>query len=559
MNKIFQKLALVAFALVGLTACVQDLNVEPKDPNVIMTFEQDAVFTKIYATFGTTGQQGAAGNGDVDGIDEGISSFYRMTWSLNEFPTDGCWWNYNENGYFDIMKTKWNGSNESVRGLYYRLYFDITLCNHFLDRTEGLTDTKTLQQRAEVRLIRAINYYYLIDMYGNVPFATTVTLENPKLILRKDLFAWMETELLELVDLLPATKISYYRMDKVAAEFMLMRLYLNAEVYTGTAQWDKAAEYAAKVMQSQYKLNTYVNPEEKDLHGKPFTAYQRLFMANNDKNGAQDEAIFAVAQDGQLVQCWGGSVFLVAAPRDAGYNPWGISASWTCLRATPELVWKFFPEVKLDAKHADLVAASIAGDEYQLPAIAGDDRAIFCNQVIDSTGAVSKEFEFTGKQTGDPYANWAVLKWNALHTDGTVSSSADFPDTDIILFRAAEAYLSYAEAVFRGGNAVNGSAEDAIKALRDRANNTKAFTIDEKFLLDEWAREFYFEGRRRTDLVRFGKFVGPTADYQWEGRGDLASGETAKQIDAKYNVYPVPESDIVANPNLAEHRDLITY
>jgi hypothetical protein len=248
MNKIFQKLALVAFALVGLTACVQDLNVEPKDPNVIMTFEQDAVFTKIYATFGTTGQQGAAGNGDVDGIDEGISSFYRMTWSLNEFPTDGCWWNYNENGYFDIMKTKWNGSNESVRGLYYRLYFDITLCNHFLDRTEGLTDTKTLQQRAEVRLIRAINYYYLIDMYGNVPFATTVTLENPKLILRKDLFAWMEAELLELVDLLPATKISYYRMDKVAAEFMLMRLYLNAEVYTGTAQWDKAAEYAAKVM-----------------------------------------------------------------------------------------------------------------------------------------------------------------------------------------------------------------------------------------------------------------------------------------------------------------------
>ena len=555
MNKIFNKLALIALAVFTLTACVGDLNVEPKDPNVVMTFEQDAVFTKIYATFGTTGQQGAAGNGDVDGIDEGISSFYRMTWSLQEFPADICWWNYNEFGYFDIIKTKWNGLNESVRGLYYRLYFDITLCNHFLDRTAGLDDEKTLQQRAEVRLIRAINYYYLLDMYGNVPFAETVSLENPKLILRADLYDWLENELMELVGLLPETKISYYRMDKVAAEFMLMRLYLNAEVYTGTAQWDKAAEYAAKVMNSQYELNTEVNPNEKDLHGKPFTAYQRLFMANNDQNGAQKEAIFAVAQDGQLTQCWGGSVFLVAAPRDAGYNNWGISASWTCLRATPELVWKFFPNVPLNYT----VDATYAGDEYELPTLAGDDRAILCNQVKDSTGAVTKEWEFTGKQTGDPYANWAVLKWTALHSDGKVSSSPDFPDTDIILFRAAEAWLSYAEAVFRGGKAVNGSAEDAVKALRARANNTQAFTLSESFLLDEWAREFYYEGRRRTDLVRFGKFTGPTADYQWEGRGDKNSGDEPKVIDAKYNVYPVPESDIVANPNLAEYRSLITY
>jgi hypothetical protein len=279
-------------------------------------------------------------------------------------------------------------------------------------------------------------------------------------------------------------------------------------------------------------------------------------MANNDQNGAQKEAIFAVAQDGQLTQCWGGSVFLVAAPRDAGYNNWGISASWTCLRATPELVWKFFPNVPLDYTAVD---PSYAGDEYELPTLAGDDRAILCNQVKDSTGAITKEWEFTGVQKGDPYANWAVLKWTALHSDGKVSSSPDFPDTDIILFRAAEAWLSYAEAVFRGGKAVNGTAEDAVKALRARANNTQAFTLSESFLLDEWAREFYFEGRRRTDLVRFGKFVGPTADYHWEGRGDLESGKAAKQIDAKYNVYPVPESDIVANPNLAEYRSLITY
>ncbi len=531
MKNILKSIVLLV-AAIGFTACVQDLDVTPKDPNTIMTFDQDAVFTKIYATFATTGQQGDAGNGDVDGIDEGTSAFYRMIWELNEFPADLGYWNYADPGIPDLRTISWNSSNSLVAGVYYRLMFDITLCNHFLDNTAGLGDSKTQEQIAEVRLIRAINYYYLLDMFGNVPFAETVSWDNPKQIKRADLYVWLETELTELETLLPAQRLSYYRLDKVSAEFMKMRLYLNAEVYTGTPQWNKAAEYAAKVMNSQYKLATTPTA--------PYTAYQKLFMADNHKNGSQVETIFAVAQDGVQVQCWGGAVFLLAAARDAGMTPWGISASWTCWRTSPEFVAMFFD--------GDLAKAALAqGDEYAMPALAGDDRAILCSKTD------LKEWGLNGNQVGDFYECWADCKWTGIHSDGAAGSHADFPDTDIPLFRVAEAYLTYAEAVYRGATAVNGSAEDAIKALRTRANNTKAFTIDERFLLEEWAREFHMEGRRRIDLVRFGKFAGPTADYNWEGRGGANSGDAAKKIDAKFNIFPIPEADIVANPNLTQN------
>ena len=101
------------------------------------------------------------------------------------------------------------------------------------------------------------------------------------------------------------------------------------------------------------------------------------------------------------------------------------------------------------------------------------------------------------------------------------------------------------------GNAVNGTAENAIKALRDRAHNTQAFTLSESFLLDEWQREFYAEGRRRTDLVRFGQFAGETATLNWEGRGGANSGDAPKSIDKKFNIFPLPLADVTANDNLA--------
>lgn len=543
--KVYNKVILGCIAAFGLASCSLDRT--PNDPNTIMVFDQNSVFTKVYATLGTTGQKGADGNGDVDGIDEGTSSFYRMMWELNEFPADGGWWNWGDPGVTDLRVMAWNSSNTLVAGLYYRLYFDITLCNSFLDNTAGLTDATTLAQRAEVRFIRALNEYYLLDMFGKVPNATTVSVDDPMPIERADLFTKLETELLALIDpaseeALPDTRISKYRVDKVAAKMLLARLYLNAEVYTGTARWNEAAQYAGEVMNSNYKLLTTPTQYGDSTY---YSAYQKLFMGDNDTNGAQDEALLLIYQDGNYTQCWGGAVFLVAAPRDADWNPYGSATSWTCWRSSPELVSVF---VDLNE------AAAIRETEYDMPKVLGDDRAILCTRSEVNDSLV---WALNGNQlNGEFYDCWGICKWTGAKSIApspgeTVSTDPTFPDTDIPLIRVAEAYLTYAEAVYRGGTATNGTAEAAIQALRDRANNTEAFTLSEDFLLDEWQREFYSEGRRRTDLVRFGQFAGEGVTRNWEGRGGANSGEAAVSVDAKYNIFPLPYSDVTANKNLA--------
>ena len=547
-----------------MTACSLDRT--PDDPSIYMEFDQDAVFSKVYATFAMPGQTGPDGDSDIEGIDGGTSAFYRMLWELNEFPTEEGWWVWGDPGVADLRIMNWDSENALVKGLYYRLFIDVTLCNHFLDKTEDQTDEKTLTQRAEVRFVRAVNYYYLLDMYGQVPFSLHVTAEAPKAKTRAELFAWLEEELLDLEAKLPATRLSIYRVDKVAAELLLARLYLNAEVYTGTARWDDAIKYADLVMKSQYKI--YTTPTDHTGEGGyKYSAYQKLFMGDNCTNGAQDEAILLIYQDGNFCQAWGGARFLVSSFRDANWMPAGSTDTWSCFRSSPEMVEHF----------VDLTtAASIKDHEYNMPALLGDDRAILCSYYDNGTThkewdkelndsvevSNAHEWDLKGTKSSEMYDCWGECKWTGVYSTAVKPETYEgqdpaWPDTDIPFFRVAEAYLTYAEASFRKGDVT--AAANAIKVLRDRANNTAPFTVTEDFLLDEWSREFWLEGRRRIDLVRFGQFAGPGVTRNWEGRGNAKSGDAPKNMDKKYNIFPIPNSDVIANPNLAGINDANGY
>ncbi|GHT15752.1 starch-binding protein SusD [Bacteroidia bacterium] len=533
MKNTFKIISAVAAIVVGLASCVKDLDVNPIDPNVVQEFNQEAVFAKIYGTLGLTGQTGPDGDGDVDGLDEGTSSFYRMMWELNEFPSDEVWWVWGDVGVTNVRACTWNSSNDLVKGLYSRLYFDITLCNLFLKETNGAGDENTIKQRAEVRFIRALNYYYLLDMYGEgVPFATEVGVV-PMPITRADLYKYVIDELKDIESQMYADGAKpYYRADQVAAWLLLARIYLNAEVYTGTPDYNNAALYAGKVMTSSYTLA----PE-----------YKHLFMGDNDPlstvNLASQEIILPIAQDGIETENWGGAIFLVASSRISGMNFPGTSEQWSCARSKKNLVEKFFPGITN--------STTIKGDENSLPAIAADDRCLLVNQVKnDLDGVVYEATLLGGAQNGDGAdgfgAGWGIAKFSNLKVNGEPARDAKFPDVDIPLLRIAEAYLTYAEAVYRGGTAANGSALDAVNALRTRAHADPCLALTEDYLLDEWAREFYYEGRRRTDLIRFNKFAG-NVNYNWEGKGDTPAGQN---VDAKYNLYPIPYSDLMANPNL---------
>lgn len=540
MKKIMTKLNILlitCLAALGLTSCVQDLNTEPINPNVLQTFDQDRIYYKIYAGIGTSGQVGPDGNGDLDG-NEGYSVFYRCIFVHNEFPTDCGWWIWRDAGVTDLNEMTWTSENEFTELLYNRMTFNVTTCNHFLDNTEGKTDAKTIRQRAEVRFMRCLNYYYLLDFFGNPPFTMTVSAENPKQIQggRPALFRWVLNELLAAENYLDE-QTEVYRVNANAARLLIARMYLNAHVYdpefkyvTQANALDSAAIYAKKVMDNgKYKLTEH---------------YAEMFMGDNDHNRGACEVIFAIPQDGDYIQSWGATSYLVCMTRAAGMLPWGSTDKWECFRTSPEMV-----EVFLNGK----TAAMIKADETQMPELLGDDRAILCSQAKaepTKPDSVTYNADFIGgaKYGEGTFTNcWAMCKWTGCYSTGeTRGKHTQFVDTDVPLFRVAEAYMTYAEALWRK----NPGDPLALKTINDlratrHAAALPALDADGNVLLDEWLREFYCEGRRRVDLIRFGQFCGETSTKEWEGH---KAGKSAKYI-----VYPIPNKDMVANSNLVQN------
>jgi len=192
-----------------------------------------------------------------------------------------------------------------------------------------------------------------------------------------------------------------------------------------------------------------------------------------------------------------------------------------------------------------VVTMKLGVPDYTYTIVRGsfDKRAMFHTdgQTLDITDI----FEFT--------EGYAIGKYKNVTSAGATGSDLAFPDNDFPMFRLAEIYLMYAEAVLRGGGGSESSALGYINDLRTRAygddsGNISANDLTVDFILDERARELYWEGHRRTDLIRYNKFTG--SEYIWPWKGNDPEGIA---VDAKYNIFPIPSSDIGANPNLIQN------
>lgn len=535
LNK-FKYILPVALGLTtGLSSCVGDLDVTPIDPSTTMTVDEPGLYTKCYANMALAGNSGANGDCDIDGLDGGTTGFVRQLWNANELVTDEAICGWGDPGIPQFIYNTWDASHPMLQGFYYRLYAGINFCNHYLDVCAGIDATR----EAEVHFLRALYYYYLMDCFGNVPFSLKVSAESPKQIQRAELFAWIEQELKENIDkmLEPAVRNSsttdYGRADQDAANLLLARMYLNAEVYTGNARWADAQAYAEKVINGPHKLWTT---------GKNgWSAYQMLFMGDNGENGASQEAILPLLQDGITTTSWGTTLFLMAScwMKDMDTNgDYGTKEYWAGNRARSSLIKKFFPTVSseddLQYTISDMVA--VAGDSRAL--FYGKDRQLFNDTPIEFTSGIS------------------VGKYRNTYSTGANGHNSQFIDADYFLMRAAEAYLIAAEADARlNGDVVTAKGLSYVNALRSRAG-TSAVTqadCDLDFILDERSREFYFEGLRRTDLIRYGAFAGEKSgdsDNLWEWKGGVKSGQA---LDAYRNLYAIPAEDINANPNLEQN------
>ena len=555
MKKILIKTAMAGMLCMGFVSCADELNIKSVDPHNYPTYSVEGLLAKQYATLGLTGQKGPAGIADLSG-DEGESGFIRTVFNLQELMTDETLWAYQDNeAIAPITHMNWTKDNARVNWTYQRLIFNITLYNQFITEQTGKLEEDKV---AEVRFLRALNYYYFLDLYRKAPFKDTFDNNLPTEKSGKELYEWLDNELTTIEPLMAEvgaynTAKDFGRADRGAAYALHARLALNSAVYTDgqVKDYQKAIHYCDEIINSgKYDLSRVAK--------SGYSGYQQLFMGDNDCNpDARKEIIFPIRQDGVKTRSYAGTSYLVNASTISGMPYASTSDPWKCLFARVDLVKKFFPNGDIPkATDEDLLSNPskdqvIAKDNEKgistadVVAQAKDDRALF---YMGIGGCSDKVRTLTpGDAITGPLNGASFVKWTNLHADGTAQHHQNFSDTDFPMFRLAEIYLTRAEAKYRLNGSQDGLAD--IQYVQDRANRQiKASSVDEQTLIDEWCREFYLEGRRRSDLVRFGLFTG--SKYLWSFKG---GSENCQGIPTKFDIYPIPGDEMKNNPNMTQN------
>ena len=532
---------LAAFAAFALTSCVGDLNQEPLSSDVVgsdgytnPTYRLGQL-AKIYGSFNITGTNGA-GSTDIAVGDAGASEFIRAWWSVNTLSTDEAKCVWGDAWVKEIVTNTWTAvKNDAIYATYVRGVMTVTLANNYLRSTDD-SNPEIAIERAEVRVIRALAYWMLLDTFGNPPFTTEADpmgAVKPKQISAADLYAWLKTELEDLVSenshLKDAHTQVYPRVDKGAAYGLLARLLINHKTYLGK---EDMAVYAEAMAAAEKVIEKYPLATE----------YRELFMGDNGQNAdVLNEIVMAACYDANKTQSYGGATYLIAASTNNNNNL-GLAAGWAGLNTSTQFVANILGGVADNAAIGDNVEKFTTTDKRALVSLRYSEKK---DQAIDS---------FT--------AGWHVFKFNNFHSDaedlygerpkeGEGAIVEQFASVDFPLIRAAESYLIYAEAKTRidGGSTSDTKAVKCITDLQTRAGLNPAIssiTLDNVFT--EITRELYWEGLRRTTLIRFNKFV--EGSYVWPFKGGAESGQA---LADHMKLFPIPDEDIVANDNLDQN------
>lgn len=545
MKNITIKNIILALVLVfAVTSCAKKLDLLPvNDLTPATTYATAAgyksVLAKIYGTLSITGNTGPSGSPDIaGGLDEGSQvAFIRMFFNCEELPTDEAVCAWNDQTIHDFHNLVWTSADPFLKGIYARPIYNITLINEYLrESTDAKLAARNItgsdaadikKSRAEARFLRAFNYWVMMELFGKSTFITEANLigtDLPGEISRAALFNYISGELKSIdADLAAVKTIEYGRVDQGAEWALMARMYLNANVYLGTSSptyYDTAIIYAQKVINAPYQLNTAA------VNG--YSGYAQLFMADNDKR--TNEIIWAVNCDGLNTQAYGNTTFFVHCASGADHDNFGVSGGWNGYRATQGLA-NLFP---------DLTGAS-------------DNRAMFTTSSYGTSPAQIAIADVSNFDQGLHVVKYKNLRSDlaAVHDPTKTYSDVDFP-----IFRLSEMYLIYAEAVLRGGAGGNaGQLLTYMNLIRARAG-ASLFTASDfsnaatglQNILNERGRELYWEGHRRTDLIRYGLLT--TGTYLWPWKGGVSSGTS---VDNKYNIFPIPSTNRTANPNLTQN------
>jgi starch-binding outer membrane protein, SusD/RagB family len=445
--------------------------------------------------------------------------FVRSTWILQEVPTDEAILAWQELGIPQLNQSSFSPENAIVLLAYLRIRDIINNANSFLAATTderlqplnlSLVEKNDIKvYRAEARYLRAFAYYHAIDLFGNFEFSTETSVANGETAsygTRANLFNYVESELLAIEnDLLPTKTNEYGRADKSCAWMLLAKLYLNAQVYTGSSKYTQCLTYINKIIGTTlYSLTNN---------------YNYLFLADNNLNGAQNEIIFPIVADGQRLTTFGNTTFLTHASVGGSMLPanFGILGGWAGLRCRREFV-----------------------------------NIVEQTGVADTRNMLYKPGQSLFIQNPSNFVEgYGVNKYKNKNVNGTNGVSTSFVGTDFPVYRLADVWLMYTECVLRGGQGgtIN-MATTFMNFIRGRSGalGVSSSDITLNFVLDERARELYWEGHRRSDLIRFNKFTG--LDYLWQFKGGIINGTSTYPF---VNLYPIPTSILTGNGNMVQN------
>ncbi|MBR9914228.1 MAG: RagB/SusD family nutrient uptake outer membrane protein [Algicola sp.] len=509
-------------------SCTEDLNITPNDDDTLLgeeLFEDESAYRRViagvYANLALTGTDGA-GTSNIEGIDAGTSQFGRVLLYMQTLSADQMIWSYeNDPGTREIQRNIWTAQNPLILGMYSRTHLTIAFANNFLRETtpEKLDSRNVSEQtrqqivtyRAEARLLRALSYYYMMDLFGKANFGTEADPVNTVLPVanRPELFEFIESELLAIEsDLVPAGQNEYGRADRGVAYMILAKIYLNAEVYIGENRYADCINYCEQLLNSGYSLAT---------------DYLHNFIADNNTNSAADEIIFPIVSDGFTTQNFGPTTVMING------SVGSIEVNGTEVGVT-DGGWG--GALRVRREFAEL---------WQGGNFIDDDR----NTIISANRPIGIT-DIADRDTG-----FIIQKYSNVSSNGTPGVDLTFVDTDFPLFRLADVHLMYAEAHLRGGGGMLSTAVDLINDLRIRANNPNLISSDDltlPFILDERSRELHWEAHRRQDLIRYGLFTGGNYNWAWKG-----NGSNGIAIPAHFNLYPIPNLSMSSNPNLTQN------
>lgn len=533
---------IAAGASMLFTACIGDLDTLPLNPSdstseTVYGADESgyiAGLTKLYFNFVSNETT------DLQVSDAGASELVRAFWTVQEVTSDACKCAWENDAWVRAMNTNtWSDAdNDATYAVYVRTLQGIAYTNEYLRQTASgrLSDRGVSSElaakiqgfRAEARFLRAYFYWMALDVFGDVPFTTENSPfgggVNPKQASRKDVFDYCISELTALAaddSPMPAARSNYPRADKGAVLGLLARMYLNAEVYTGTPMWQEAKDACEDIFTMGYSLC----PE-----------YADLFRGDNGENPeALNEVLFGISYDAEQTQSYGGTSYLTLAAiaaTDVSSTQMinGVNNGWGGIRVPYEYVEKYF-----NVRNADYSAGTY--------------------DVNDKRGRMFYIKGRSESMDGALYVflnGWSCLKFNNIphnmDQDSYLATAASkaYSDIDFPMIRLGEIYLIYAEACMNLGQA--NTALPKVQDLAARAGVTAPTSITQEWLIEERARELMWEGHRRTDLIRYGKFT--SSSFLWTYKGGSFSGQG---FDDHMKIFAIPASELASNPELHQN------